>query len=310
MTILSRLVGPVAARTLLPYLAMLGSMLALSAGTSFAKHLFPLVGAAGTSAYRVGFSALFLLLLWRPWRRGWTRRELADLGLYGGALGVMNLCFYMALRTTPFGIALAIEFVGPLALALAHARRVSHFLWIGLIVLGLYLLLPLHGGRMALDPAGVAYAAAAAFFWALYILFGQRAAAIPSGYAVSVGMAAAAVVVVPVGLASAGAALLNPACLALGVVAALISSALPFSLEMVALKGVPKRIYGVLASGEPAVGALAGLLFLGETLTLVQVLAIGCIVAAGIGAVVTAQAPARPAKAARRRAGASAAHAG
>lgn len=288
MTVISRIFGPAASRAILPYAAMLGSMLSLSVGTSFAKQLFPLVGAPGTSAYRVGFSALFLLILWRPWRRAWTRAELMDLGRYGAALGLLNLCFYQALQTIPFGIALAIEFVGPLGVALFHSRRLSHFLWIGLVVLGLGLLLPIRAGTPSLDPLGVGYAAASAALWALYIIFGQRAARVPSGYAVSVGMLAAALVVVPVGFATAGIALLTPTLLAMGFVAAIVSSALPFSLEMIALKGLPKRIYGVLASGEPAVGAIAGIVFLHERLAWLQWLAIGCIIAAGIGSVVTA----------------------
>lgn len=294
MTLIERFFGREATRAFLPYAALLGSMLALSVGTSFAKQLFPLVGAPGTSAYRVGFSALFLLLLWRPWRRAWTRSELVDLGRYGAALGLLNLCFYQALQTIPFGVALAIEFVGPLGVALYHSRRVSHFLWVALVVLGLGLLLPIRSGAPALDPLGVGYAAAAAGLWALYIIFGQRAARVPSGYAVSVGMTAAALVVVPVGFATAGTALLTPTFVALGLVAAIVSSALPFSLEMIALKGLPKRIYGVLTSVEPAVGAIAGLLFLNERLSGLQWLAIGCIIAAGIGSVATSGGAEKP----------------
>jgi threonine/homoserine efflux transporter RhtA len=130
---------------LVPYAAMLGALVTVTVGTSFAKALFVDVGAEGTALYRAGFSALVLVVVWRPWRRAWTRRELADLALYGGALGAMNLSFYKALATLPLGLAMAIEFLGPLSVALVHSRRLAHFAWIGLAVVGLGLLLPIAG---------------------------------------------------------------------------------------------------------------------------------------------------------------------
>ena len=151
-----------APRALIPYAALIGAIVSLCAGTSFAKQLFPLVGAQGATAYRVGFSALLLCLIWRPWRQPLTRDDLGRLALYGAVLGLMNLSFYMAIRTIPLGLAIAIEFIGPLSLALVHARRPIHFVWIGLAALGLLLLLPLRDAAHALDPVGVGFAAAAA----------------------------------------------------------------------------------------------------------------------------------------------------
>jgi inner membrane transporter RhtA len=271
--------------SLVPYAAMLGSMATLSVGTSFAKQLFVDVGAEGTAFYRAGFSALVLMALWRPWRGVWTRRELADMALYGASLGAMNLLFYKALVTIPLGVALAIEFLGPLGVALVHSRRLAHFAWIGLAVVGLGLLLPIGGPVHALDPAGVGFALLAALFWAFYIVFGQRGGHVHPGHAVAVGMTTAALVIAPVGIASAGLALLNPRFMAYGFVAAIVSSALPFSLERIALKGIPRRIFGVLVAGEPAVGALAGMALLGESLSLRQALAIACVIIAGAGSV-------------------------
>ena len=277
-------------RALTPYAALLGAMVSLCIGTSFAKSLFPLVGAQGTSAYRVGFSALILLLVWRPWRTRWAAKDLRAVATYGAVMGAMNLCFYMALRTIPMGLAIAIEFTGPLSLAVLHARKPSHFAWIGLAVAGLALLLPLGDASLNLDPVGVVFAAAAAVFWALYIVAGQRTGHLHGGQSVALGMTTAALVVAPFGIIAAGARLLDPTALGLGLVVALVSSALPYSLEMVALRGISKRSFGVTLSLEPAVGALAGLLILGEHLVPRQWLAIAFVIAASIGTALSEQA--------------------
>lgn len=271
----------------LPYLALMGAIVSLAMGTSFAKTLYPMVGPAGTAALRVGLSALMLVAVWRPWRARFTRADLRALALYGVVMGFMNLSFYMSLNTIPLGVALAIEFTGPLAVALFNARRLIHFVWIGFAVLGLALLLPLDGAGQALDPLGCAYAATAALCWALYIVFGKRVSHLTSGPTVAVGMTAAAVTVVPFGAATAGLSLLSPSILGLGLIVALVSSALPYTLDMVALRGIPKRTFGVLLSGDPAVGALAGLWILGEHLSALQWLAIAAVITASVGAVMT-----------------------
>ena len=273
---------------LVPVLAVLGSVTSLAVGTSYAKQLFPLIGAQGTSALRVGFSALFLLLLWRPWRWHTSRADGAAILRYGLALGVMNLLFYMALRTIPFGIAVAIEFTGPLAVAMLSSRRGIDFVWVGCAVGGLLLLLPLNGGP-ALDLAGVLYALGAAACWALYIVFGKRAGHLHAGHSVSLGLLAASLVVVPVGVAHAGMALLEPKILLAGCVVAVVSSAIPMSLEMMALKRLPKETFGILISMEPAVTALWALLLLHERLGGLQWLAIGCTVLASVGSTMTAR---------------------
>ena len=280
-------------RALTPYAALIGAIISLNLGTSFAKQLFPLVGAQGTTAYRVGFSALLLCLAWRPWRLKLGREDLLGLALYGTVLGLMNLSFYMSIRTIPLGLAIAIEFLGPLSLALVHSRRPIHFVWIGLAMLGLGLLLPLGNVSASLDPTGVAFAAAAAVFWALYIILGKRTGHLPAGQSVALGMTTAALIVVPFGLIEAGASLFNPLTLGLGLIVAIVSSAIPFSLEMVALRGMPKRSFGVMLSLEPAAGAIAGLLILGEHLVVSQWLAIVLIVAASVGTILTDPARAR-----------------
>ena len=285
MTTAQRIVRPHTTGALTPYAALLGAMVSVIVGTSYAKQLFSQVGPEGTALYRAGFSALLLLGLWRPWRRSWTRRELIDMALYGGSLGAMNLLFYKALATIPLGVAIAIEFMGPLGVSLFHSRRIAHFAWIGLAVVGLGLLLPIAGPVHALDPKGVVLALLAGMFWAFYIVFGQRGSHVHPGQAVAVGMATAALVIAPVGIATAGLHLLTPRLMAQGLVVAVVSSALPFSLERVAMKGISSRAFGVLVAGEPALGALVGMAMLGETLSARQWLAVACVIVAGAGSV-------------------------
>ncbi len=262
-------------------------MICFQVGAALAKQVFPQVGAEGATALRLGLSSLMLWTVFRPWRQRRSNREKRSIVLYGLAMGCMNLCFYMALARIPLGIAVALEFTGPLTVAILGSRRALDFFWVALAAAGLLALLPMGLGSKPLDPAGIGYALAAAFFWALYILFGQRTGRSHGGQTTAVGTMIAAVVIVPVGFAHAGMALLSPALLPLGCALALISSAVPYSLEMYALTRLPARTFGVLMSGDPALGALIGLVFLGETLSLVQWTAIVCIMVASAGSAAT-----------------------
>lgn len=273
----------------LPALAVLGSVTALGMGTSFAKQLFPQVGSLGTTALRVGFSALLLLALWRPWRWPLSVTDRVSILRYGVALGFMNLLFYMSLRTIPFGVAVAIEFAGPLTVAMLSSRRPIDFLWLTLAAAGLGLLLPLQQDVAGLDPQGVMYALAAAVCWGAYIVFGKRVGHLHAGQSVALGLTVAAITVVPFGIWHAGSALLQPQILVYGIGVAVISSAIPISLEMVALKRLPQEAFGILASMEPAVAALLGLLVLDEHLSGWQWLAITCTMLAAAGSSVTAR---------------------
>ncbi|MDR3004279.1 MAG: DMT family transporter [Acidovorax sp.] len=273
----------------LPWLAIFASVVFLGLGTSWAKHtLFPTVGAQGTTAVRVGFSALILLVLCRPWRWPLSAADRRAALLYGAALGLMNLSFYMALRTLPFGVAVAIEFSGPLAVAVWASRRPLDFVWVLLAVVGLGLLLPLGHAVSSLDPVGVLWALLAASCWASYILFGKRIGHLPVAHSVSLGLGVAALVVLPVGVAHAGWDLLSPSVLLVGLGVAAVSSAIPISLEMVALKRLPPQAFGIMISMEPAVAAVLALLLLDEQLSAVQWLAIGLIVLASMGSALTA----------------------
>jgi inner membrane transporter RhtA len=272
-----------------PLLAVLGSVVALGIGTSFAKQLFPQVGSLGTTALRVGFSALLLLLIWRPWRWTTTRADARSLVRYGIALGCMNLMFYQSIKTIPFGVAVAIEFSGPLAVAFFTSRRGIDYLWIALAIAGLGLLLPLGHDVTTLDPAGVGFGLGAAVFWAAYILFGKRVGHLHAGHSVALGLTMAAITVVPFGVWHAGSALLQPGILLFGLGVAAVSSAIPISLEMVALKRLTPAAFGVMASMEPAVAALMGVLVLDEHLSGLQWLAVVLVMCAAAGSAATAK---------------------
>lgn len=274
---------------LLPVSALLLAMLSFQFGAALAKQLFPLVGAEGATAIRLGLGALILWLLRRPWRNLGGRRDWVSLVGYGLTLGLMNLFFYMALRTLPLGIAVALEFLGPLAIALFGSRRALDLVWVALVIGGLALLLPYGEHTRALDPVGVAYALAAAAGWATYILLGRRAGDAFGSDAVALGSAIGALVAVPVGVVHAGAALFSLSILPFAVGVAVLSSALPYSLEMFALTRLPARMIGILVSLEPAMGALLGLVFLDEHLSAFQWLAIAAVIVASMGAVFTAR---------------------
>ncbi|WP_132146259.1 threonine/homoserine exporter RhtA [Luteibacter rhizovicinus] len=271
------------APVLLAVSVLLISMVSYQCGAALAKQLFPLVGAQGATAFRLGLGALILLLLRRPWRSSRQASDWRALWGYGLSMGAMNLVFYMSLRTIPLGIAVALEFTGPLVLALFGSRRLLDFVWIALVVAGLALLLPLRGQVQTLDPVGVMYALAAGVGWALYIVFGQKAGATYGADAVTLGTSIAALVAIPFGVAHAGTALFSPALLPLALGVAVLSSALPYSLEMIALTRLPARTFGTLLSIEPAVAAVAGVVFLGEHLSVLQWLAIVAIIVAAAG---------------------------
>lgn len=259
------------------------AMACFQVGATLAKGLFPLVGSVGATALRTGIAALVLCIVWRPWRLRFTRREAQAVIVYGIALGCMNLSFYSALDTIPLGLAVAIEFTGPLAVAVAASRRAVDFVWIALAVAGLLALLPLSRGAQPLSLKGVALALIAGACWALYIIYGKRAGSSHGGASTALGMLISALFIVPIGLAKYGTLLVSPAILLAGAGVAVVSSALPYSLEMIAMPKIPTRVLGVLLSLDPVLGALAGFVLLNEHLSWLQWTAIGCIMVASAG---------------------------
>ncbi|MFC5695832.1 threonine/homoserine exporter RhtA [Pseudomonas sp. GCM10022186] len=276
------------ASTLLPVSVLLVAMASIQSGASLAKSLFPVIGAQGTTTLRLVFAAIMLALILRPWRTRISKESLIPLVMYGLALGSMNLLFYMSLRSIPLGIAVALEFTGPLAVALFASRRAIDFVWIGLAVAGLWLLLPLGKTEGHLDLTGMAYALGAGVCWALYILYGARAGNDHGMQGAALGVLVAALFIAPVGIVHAGADLLRPELLPVALGVALLSTAIPYTLEMVALTRLPAQTFGTLMSIEPAFGALSGLIFLGEHLSALQWLAICCIILASVGCTLTA----------------------
>ncbi len=263
--------------------AVLVAMTCISGGATIAKQLFPLVGPSGATALRLGFAAVIVALVFRPWRLS-LKGNWRTLGIYGLCLAGMNLALYSALQFIPLGIAIAIEFIGPLGVAIATSRKKTDFFWIGLAATGLAMLLPIHSAAAVLDYRGLLLAALAGLFWACYIITGKRAGEQHGPAASAAGMIVAAIVAAPIGIAQAGQDLLLPGVLVLGLVVAIVSSAIPYSLEMIALGKLPSNTFGTMMSAEPAIGAVIGMLVLGEVLGVSQWVAIGLIVMASAGA--------------------------
>jgi inner membrane transporter RhtA len=258
---------------------VVAAVTSLQFGAGLAVTLFDELGPAGAAFLRLTIAAVVLLAIWRPRVRGHPPRDLRLAALYGITLGLMNLCIYEAMDRIPLGVAVTIEFWGPLAVAVAGSRRPLDLLWVALAATGIVLLADPGGG--SLDGAGIAFAVAAGGLWAVYILLAARVGKIfPGGSGLALAMIFGALVTLPAGV---GADLLDPELLALGAVVALASSVIPYSLELEALRRLPARVFGVLMSLEPAVAALAGLVVLGQALGGVEWLAIALVVVASAG---------------------------
>ena len=270
-------------RTILAALAVWVGQVSNGVGAAWSKSLFPIVGPEGVVALRVGISALLLAVVTGAWRLRLPREHWGNLAGYGICLGVMNSVAYQAFARVPIGIAMAIEVMGPLTLVILASRRVSDFLWLAGTVAGLALVL-FPGKEIApLDIVGLGFACCSATCWAGYIVFGSRLAKVGSGSIVAAGALIASIFVVPLGVAGAGAALFTPGLLALGLGVAILTNALPYFLQMLAMRQLPRALYGVIAGGVPAVGAAMSWLVLGEQLAVRQWLGIGLVVLAAAG---------------------------
>ena len=272
---------------------VLAGVTSVQFGAAIAKSLFDDLTPTGVVALRLLFGAIVLGILFRPRIRDRPPAELRLALAFGLVLVSMNLCFFQALDRIPLGIAVTLEFIGPLGVALIGSRRRADFVWVAMAAAGIALLAPGIGG--GLDGVGVVFALMAGVLWGVYILLGVRigrAFAGPTGLVLA--MAVGALVALPLGIASAGSALLEPALLAAGFGVALLSSAIPWSLELEALRRLPTHVFGVLMSLEPAIGALVGLVVLGERLGARAVSAIALVVIASAGAARGARAGSAP----------------
>jgi inner membrane transporter RhtA len=271
-----------------PGLLLVG-IASVQVGAAFATKLFDDLGPAGTVLLRVLFAAIVLCAIWRPHPRDHSANDLRLAAAFGLGLAFMNLSFYEALDRIHLGIAVTLEFVGPLGVALAGSRTRLDVLWAGLAAGGVLLL----GGVGTPDLTGVVLALVAGGFWAAYILLnarvGQRFA---GGSGLAIAMAIGTLPLIPFGIADAGSNLLHPKLLAVGFGVAVLSSVIPYSLELEALRRIRAHVFGVLMSIEPAMAALAGFVVIGQDLSTIDVVAIGLVVAASAGATRGATTPA------------------
>jgi inner membrane transporter RhtA len=264
------------------WLVVLG-MLSVQVGAAFAKGLFPTLGPYGTVFLRLLFAALFLMVAWRPRVRGHTRRDYLLVLLFGLVFAAMNSLFYAALDRVPLGVAVTVEFVGPLGVAMFGSRRLLDLLWAVLAAGGIILLTPVSG--VQIDPLGLVLALLAGLCWAAYILISVRVGrSFPGGTGLALGMTIGAVLAAPLGIWQGGQQLLEWPLLATAAAVALLSSVIPYSFELEALRKLPARVFGVLMSIEPAIAAIVGFVVLGEALGERELLAIGLITAASVGA--------------------------
>lgn len=277
-----------AVKALPPHFYVLLSILSVQFGAALAVKMFPLLGPAGTVFLRVGFSALLLSAAARPRFATMRGRHAALVLLYGAIIGGMNLCFYEAISRIPLGLAVTLEFIGPLAVAVVTSRRWLDFLWITLALIGLLVMTPAidHG----LDAVGVGFALLAAGGWAGFIIVSRRVGQVlPGSTGLALGMTIATLVVAPFAIASDTLARLNPLLLMAGITVAVLATTIPFSLEFAALKRLPPRVYGILVTLEPAVATLIGIALLDQTIGGASALAVVCVTVAALGMALSAR---------------------
>jgi inner membrane transporter RhtA len=270
------------ARTPSPAL-VLGAIASVQFGSAIATTLFARIGPAGAVALRLVAASVVLMMIWRPSLRGRTKRDLLLAAVFGGVLAGMNLAFYEAIQRIPLGIAVTIEFVGPLAVAIVGSRRRLDLLWVALAAAGIVGLMK--GDSHGLDTLGVVLALTAGCLWGAYILINARVGrTFAGGTGLAIAMCVASVVALPFGIAQGGAQLVQPHILLVGAAVGMLSSAIPYTFEMEALRRIATSVFGVLMSLEPAMAALAGFLVIGQSLSVRELIGIALVVVASVGA--------------------------
>lgn len=271
-----------------PIPAVLFAIISVQSGAAIAKTLFPELGAAATASLRIGISALILLAVYRPNLFKINASQWKVVIPYGLSLGAMNLIFYFAIERIPIGLAVTLEFIGPLVVAVLGSKRILDYLWVLLAAAGIVLIAPWSDNGV--DLLGVLFALLAGALWAAYIVLGGKVSKImKGGEAVAVGMLFATLLILPFGILGNGFQNMTPTFLYLGIALALLSSAIPFTLEMKALGQLPARTFSILMSLEPAAASLCGLLFLQEYLTRNELIAVICVVIASVGSTMTSK---------------------
>lgn len=271
-----------------PVPAVLLAIISVQCGAAIAKTLFPTIGSAGTASMRIGISAIILFLAYRPNLKNITPQQWKLVIPYGLSLGAMNLIYYIAIERIPIGLAVTLEFVGPLLLAIAGSKRLVDYCWVLLAAIGILLIAPWKND--GLDPVGIICALLAGAFWSAYIVLGGKVSKIMNdGDAVTTGMLFAALLVLPFGFLESGLDNLTPKLFGMGVALALLSSAIPFTLEMNALGKLPPRTFSILMSLEPAAASICAFIFLKESLNFYEILAVICVIIASAGSTLTAK---------------------
>ncbi|MFV8335614.1 EamA family transporter [Flavobacterium sp. RSP29] len=271
-----------------PLPAVLLAIISVQSGAAIAKGLFPAIGAAGTASLRIGISALLLLAVYRPNVKKITVNQWKLVIPYGLSLGAMNLIFYLSIERIPIGLAVTLEFIGPLLVAVFGSKRIIDFFWVLLAATGIVLIAP--WSNNGLDLLGVLFALLAGSLWAAYIVLGGKISKImKGGDAVTIGMLFASMLIVPFGILGNGLSNLTPQLLGLGIALALLSSAIPFTLEMKALGQLPARTFSILMSLEPAAASFCAFIFLQEYLTFNEILAVVFVVIASAGSTITSK---------------------
>lgn len=271
-----------------PIPAVLFAIISVQSGAAIAKTLFPAIGAAGTASLRIGISAIILLAVYRPNLLKITPNQWKIVIPYGLSLGAMNLIFYLAIERIPIGLAVTLEFIGPLLVAVIGSKRLIDYLWVLLAAIGIVLIAPWPNN--GIDLLGVLFALLAGALWAAYIVLGTKVSKImKGGDAVATGMLFASILIVPFGILENGLTNLTPTFLYLGIALALLSSAIPFTLEMKALAQLPARTFSILMSLEPAAASIFAFIFLQEYLTFNEILAVVFVVIASVGSTITSK---------------------
>ena len=282
---------------LFPVMLFLISIITTQFGAGIAaKYLFPLTGIEGASALRYLLSAIMLGVIFKPWRMRIPRHNWASIFFYGVSLGCMGFFFYLSIKRIPLGIAVGLEILGPLSMAVFGSRKITDIIWIALAALGIWLLLPHADTSESLDPVGIFFALLAGFFWVVYAYFGRKVASRHGARTVALGALIAAMIFLPVGIIQTGLSIFTPQTLLIALSVAILSTAIPFTLELITLAKIPLRVYGTLTSLEPAIASISGIIVLNQQLSWLQWVAILSICAASVGTTIGIKPSAAPAK--------------
>ncbi len=275
---------------LVALLCVLIAIFSVQGGASFAKQLFPILGPQAATFWRASISALILLVIYRPWMQKYSRSTLGIVAIYGICLACMNLTFYLSIERIPLGVAVALEFTGPLAVAILGSKRALDIVWVVLAAVGIILVLPHSDFSKSIDLTGVVLALVAGAFWGFYIILAKKVGAkIPGGTATAMGLTVAALTVTIPAFSHLHPMEYSGRMWMMILAMAVLSGAIPFSLEMIALRSIPSKTFGVLMSLEPAVAALMGFVFLSEKLSGIQLIAILCVMIASCGSSLTSR---------------------